>query len=246
MQKQITLAQDMHVHSTFSDGINSIEENLAAARAKNLAEFCCVDHVRRDTAWVKDFAATVKSFGENSEMKIYSGLEAKILNRAGDLDVPDDFAEADFIYAADHQFPLGDAHFHPKEIREMLKNGDVTADDLIESLAEATNNAVRRYPNVVIAHLFSILPKVGLTEEMVSEKILEEMARNARKFNARIEVDERWKCPSLRTTSIFYRAGVPILFSSDSHRRETIGEYTYNEQLFHQLKTDFGNISVCS
>ncbi len=42
----IGVRQDMHVHSTFSDGRDTIEDNVAEAERLGLLELTCVDHVR--------------------------------------------------------------------------------------------------------------------------------------------------------------------------------------------------------
>ena len=52
--------QDMHVHSTFSDGRDPIEDNVAEAEALGLTALDCVDHVRADTDWVPDYVAAVR------------------------------------------------------------------------------------------------------------------------------------------------------------------------------------------
>jgi hypothetical protein len=49
----------MHVHSTFSDGRNTLEENVAQAERVGLRALRCVDHVRTDTKWVPTFTAAV-------------------------------------------------------------------------------------------------------------------------------------------------------------------------------------------
>ena len=80
---------------------------------------------------------------------------------------------------------------------------------------------------LVIAHLFSVLPKVGLDERAVPQESLERLAQAAAESGASIEIDERWRCPSARTLRPFHAAGVPILLSTDSHSPETIGRYDY-------------------
>ena len=44
---------DMHVHSTFSDGRDRIEDNIAECESLGLVALGCVDHVRADTDWVR-------------------------------------------------------------------------------------------------------------------------------------------------------------------------------------------------
>jgi putative hydrolase len=80
---------------------------------------------------------------------------------------------------------------------------------------------------VVIAHLFSVLPKLGLSESDVPEELLDQLAAITARSDAKIEISERWSCPSARTLRPFLDHGVPIVLSTDSHRRETIGRYSY-------------------
>jgi putative hydrolase len=54
------LSEDYHVHSTFSDGVSTVAENVQAARQRGLRTLCLVDHVRRDSAWVPDFVTAVE------------------------------------------------------------------------------------------------------------------------------------------------------------------------------------------
>ena len=60
MTRAPSLAEDMHVHSTFSDGEGTIEENIAAAEERSLTALTCVDHVRRDTDWHPGFVEEVR------------------------------------------------------------------------------------------------------------------------------------------------------------------------------------------
>lgn len=82
------LTQDMHVHSTFSDGKNTIEENIAEAERIGLTELTCVDHVRADTEWVPDYVAAVRGAAEQTPIALHCAVEAKILDTEGRLDVP--------------------------------------------------------------------------------------------------------------------------------------------------------------
>ncbi len=231
-----TIREDMHIHSRFSDGKATIQENVEQALRRGLTRICCVDHVRRNTPWVPEFVAEVHQAQRNNPtIPLYCGLEAKILNQSGALDLPDSIAGADYIYAADHRFPLGDECYSPEEIRERLKNKSLTEAGAIASLVEATRNAMLRRPALVLAHLFSILPKVHLDESAVSDAQLQELARTARLTGATIEVDERWRCPSLRTTAAFHKLGVPVICSTDSHSLETVGNYIYVQGVWENL-----------
>src|SRR5688572_18586104 len=102
----LNLREDMHVHSTASDGKNEIEENLAEAEALGLIRFGCVDHVRLDTTWVPEYVARVQRARPKFGLEIWTGVEAKLLDQRGTLDMPADLRGVDRVYVADHQFPL--------------------------------------------------------------------------------------------------------------------------------------------
>jgi putative hydrolase len=230
-----SLDQDMHVHSTYSDGASTVAQNIAAAARVGLSALTCVDHVRRDTGWARQFAEEVRSLGEEASLVVRSGLEAKILDTSGELDVPEDTGGADRIYAADHRVPMEDGPADPAEVREAIEGGRSDPDEVLSSIMAATANAVERYPGVVIAHLFSVLPKIGLDETAVPAESLERLAAATAANGAAIEIDERWRCPSARTLRAFHAAGVPILASTDSHAPETIGRYVYCRAVVEEL-----------
>ncbi len=219
--------QDMHVHSTYSDGVGTVAENIVQAERAGLAALTCVDHVRRDTDWVSSFAAEVRELAGGTKVEVRSGVEAKILDTSGELDLPPDIDGVDRIYAADHRVPLDDGPADPAAVRIAIADGGTDPASVVESIVTATVNAAGRHPNVVIAHLFSVLPKIGVDEDIVPADALERLAAAAADAGASIEVDERWRCPSARTLRPFRDAGVPILLSTDSHSPETIGRYDY-------------------
>ena len=222
-----SLTQDMHVHSTFSDGKNTIAENVAEAERLGLTEMTCVDHVRFDTAWVPEFVAAVRGAGASTSVDLHCAVEAKILDTEGNLDLPTDIEGVDAVYAADHQVPSPTGPLNPGIVRGEIESGELDPEALIGWIVRATVVAVRRRDDVVIAHLFSLLPKIGLTEEDVPLPLIESLADAAARSGARIEIDERWKCPSARTLQPFRRRDVTILLSTDSHRREAIGRFDY-------------------
>ena len=159
---------DFHVHSTFSDDAQStVAENLAAAVEAGLSEIRLVDHVRQSTTWVPDFLAAVTAAPRHAGLTVRTGVEAKILNARGELDLPPGLVVGpggvDAVLIADHQFPGLDGAWSPEITKQKLDSGLSTADAL-DLLIGATIAAMESVEFGQLAHCFSILPKVGLSE----------------------------------------------------------------------------------
>lgn len=227
--------QDMHVHSTFSDGRDTIEDNVAEAERLDLLELTCVDHVRAGTDWVSDYSAAVRRVAETTPVRLLCAVEAKLMDTNGRLDLPPDLSGVDAIYAADHQVPLADGPHAPKEIKQLIASGTLDGAEVTEAIVTSSARALQRHSSVVLAHLFSVLPKVGLSEADVPLMLLEQLAEVAAQTGSRIEISERWSCPSARTLHPFTRRGVGVLLSTDSHRSDTIGRYSYCTKVVSEL-----------
>jgi putative hydrolase len=222
----LALDEDFHVHSTFSDGASTLAENVQAARELGLRTLCLVDHVRRDTTWVPEFAAAVQPFRHSPGLRVLAGVEAKILDASGRLDVPPDLARSqdiDLVLIADHQFPGETGPVHPDQVRAAIADGGMTAAEAIERLCRATANAL--HPGALLAHLFSLLPKIGLDEAMVPAGLLAGLAGQVADAGVLVEVNEKWSCPSARTVAALADAGVSLVAGSDSHHRRDVGVY---------------------
>jgi len=215
------------VHSRFSDGEGTVAENIAVAEVLGLHALTCVDHVRVSTDWVPTYVETVHAARASTGITLDCGIEAKLLDTEGTLDLPAGIEGVDAIYAADHQVPLADGPHHPRQIRAEIESGERDSAAVIEAIVTSTAAAVRRYPHVVIAHLFSVLPKIGLSERDVDPELVGRLAVACAESGAYVEISERWHCPTTQTLRPFLEHGVRVLVSTDSHRSETIGRYEY-------------------
>jgi putative hydrolase len=222
----LALDEDFHVHSTFSDGESSLAQNVRAARERALRTLCLVDHVRRDTEWLPEFTAAVAPFRKQQGPRVLAGVEAKILDTSGRLDLPPGLDGIDLVLIADHQFPGDGGPVHPAQAGEAIGRGQMTAAEAIEQLCEATANALDATDRrCVLAHLFSVLPKMELDEAMVPEPLLAELARRVTLAGAMVEINEKWACPSPRTVAAMAHAGVTVVAGSDSHHCRDVGVY---------------------
>jgi putative hydrolase len=239
MTIQIPLDEDHHVHSRFSDdAVSTLDQNVAAARQRGLRVLCLAEHVRGDSDWVPGYLAAVEALRPVPGLAVVAGVEAKILDRTGQLDLPGDAAGADRVLIADHQFPGALGPVHPREVRDALTAGSVTEGEVISGLIEATAGALERAARPQLAHLFSILPKMGIPETAVPDTAIGHLAGRAAAAGAMLEVNEKWACPSPRTVRAFAAAGVPLVASTDSHDCRDIGVYSAVRELAAGISPD--------
>jgi putative hydrolase len=184
-----------------------------------------VEHVRRDTQWLPEFTAAVAPFRQQPGPWVLAGVEAKILDTSGRLDLPPGLDGIDLVLIADHQFPGDAGPVHPTQAREAIGHGQMTAAEAIERLCEATANSLGTGFRSLLAHLFSVLPKIGMNEAMVPDPLLTHLAKRVAHAGTMIEVNEKWSCPSVRTITAMAVAGVSLVAGSDSHHCRDIGVY---------------------
>lgn len=211
------MTQDMGVHATFSDGASTIEENVAEAERIGLLELDCVERVRADTQWVPAYVAAIRDRRKRTPIVLRCAVEVEILDIYGCLDLPAELDGIDAVYAASHQAPSPDGPMNPRSTRERVEAGELDPQLVLRWIVSGTIAALCRHEHLVIAHLFSVLPGLGLDERDLPPDLIDSLAIAAAESDARIVVDEYWRCPTVRTLQPFLRHGVPLLLGSGIH-----------------------------
>ena len=220
------LRGDHHVHSTFSDdAVSTLAENVDAAAKIGLTTLRLVDHVRQSTTWVPEYLAAVRALRVPDGLTVLTGVEAKILDVGGALDIPPLPDGIDRILIADHQFPGADGPLGPSAVRERIAAG-WAPDDVLDQLVEALVATMRRHPGNQLAHCFSILPKIGLSEDDLGAERTDVWARAAAETGTLVEVNEKWACPGPAALAALRQAGAEIVASTDSHVASDVGRYS--------------------
>ena len=229
-------AVDGHVHSTFSDGASSLEQNVAAALAAGVSRLTLADHVRATTTWLPDMARAVAALRESAAhhgdaIDILCGVETKVLDRPGHLDLPARLDGVDVVLIADHRFPGPDGPLDPAVVARWVRDGTVDRRGVIEMLVGALIEAVARSPlPAVLAHPLSILPKLGLEASQVPDEWLRALAKRCREAGAAVEVNEKWACPTPDIARLFREERVRLIPGSDAHDASAIARWTTVQQ----------------
>ncbi|MCH9684058.1 MAG: PHP domain-containing protein [Deltaproteobacteria bacterium] len=221
------LDEDHHVHSTFSDGRHSPQEVVRSARSVGLRCIGFADHVRADTAWLPAYVRHLQWLRFDGTIELVIGVETKLLDPQGTLDLPEDLSGIERILVADHRLPLGDELLGPRQVRDGIRDGTLERSEVIDAMLTAYEGCLQRYRGVQLAHPLSFLGRADIPESAIDRDRLRALARLAATADACIEVSERWRCPAVETVEIFRDAGVRVRCSSDAHSAEAVGRYDY-------------------
>jgi putative hydrolase len=205
---------DLHIHSAWSDGANSIAEIVQEARLKNLKVIAITDHVRQESTYFTNYCAEIRKIGA-SDLSILVGFEAKIRDFHGDLDVSNEVRRmSDIQIASVHRFPIGRKLLSPKDLGKRICQ---------EIELELSIAAIRKQHMGILGHPGGMsLKEFGEFPMEFFREIVAECSRNDIAFE-------------LNST---YHAGIygdlqPMLqeynpyvsFGSDAHTLEAIGKW---------------------
>jgi DNA polymerase (family 10) len=206
------IAGDLHMHTTETDGLATLDEMIAAARDRGLQYIAITDHSQRvSMAGGLDPKRLLKQWAEIDELNrvsedeflVLKGIEVDILEKGG-LDLPDDvLAQGDWIVAS--------VHYGQRQSRQQIT----------ERILEALEN-----PHVcVIAHPTGRL----LNRREPYEVDIDAVLHAARKHGKMLELNAH---PSRLDLDDVHCAaakelGVPVVISTDAHNTEGLDVMRY-------------------
>jgi DNA polymerase (family X) len=203
---------DLHMHTTETDGLASLEEMVAGARERGLKYIAITDHSKRVTMargldaqrLLRQWAAidALNTPGDKS-FRVFKGVEVDILEKGG-LDLPDEIlAQADWVVAS--------VHYGQRQSREQItaRLVDALANPCVHAIAHPTGRLInRRDPYEV--DLDAVLHAAQQHHKC--------MELNANPM--RLDLDDV-HCAAAR------RLGVPIVISTDAHSVEGLDVMRY-------------------
>jgi len=208
------IKEDIHLHSNFSDGENSLEEMTKEAIKLGCAKIAFTDHVRKETNWIKEYLKEIKrlKIKYKGNIKILAGIEASVINLSGDVDSPDNLPKGiNFILGSFHRLPKRERiYFEPEEILADKKKA-------LERWYLLMLNLLKNPLVKIIAHPTSLLDKYAI---VLPEKLKQKISENAKLNNKIFEINLKYNCPDKEFISILQKNKVKLVYGSDSHSIE--------------------------
>jgi len=216
---------DYHMHTVFSDGDNKVAKYVKKASELNLDEIAITDHVWRSSDWVDEYVDAIDEIREEYNMTVHAGLEAKVIDRDGRVDVSDEDAEkVDFVMGVVHRYrpeaeePYDDSvNFKPEEAAG--EERDLTLGMLENTKVDLIGHPSRTYYKF---HYDKETPH--FPEEYVEDMI--ESAKNAGKpleYNARLPKYIREKL-----LEMYIERDLGFTIGSDSHNIERLENLSHS------------------
>jgi HisJ family histidinol phosphate phosphatase len=211
---------DYHMHTTFSDGDDEIQDYVKKAVDMGLEEIAITDHVWRSSDWIDKYVKDIKEIrDEHDDLKVHAGLEAKVIDTDGTVDVTDEDAEkVDFVMGVVHRYrprapePHDDSlNFDGPEAAE--EERDLTLALLENPKVDIVGHPSRTYYKFHYGEDTSEFP-----EEYIKDMI--EKSKEVGKpleYNARLPHRIREKL-----LDMYLSSGISFTVGSDSHNTERL------------------------
>jgi len=231
---------DLHSHSLFSDGRDSVWDMLKAAEAAGLEAFAVTDHVESDrwgnpiVDWIGALLREVEAVRGKTKVRLLVGVEASLLDLKGHATVNQRLYNAvDLVLCGIEWGTVGIAQ-NPPESKVALQRNLVTA---------YGNLALNPWVDI-IAHPFNLgrFPTPLRLSEIATSAI-REIAAAFKEGDKAFELNNTlwWWFPNqspeevlreyARIVEEFAVAGVKFVWGSDAHSLHGVGNLRWAERL---------------
>lgn len=196
------IVADLHMHTTATDGANSIQQMVEAARTRGRTHIAITDHSKRvsmarglDEQRVLDQWRQIDDFNarQNEGFQVLKGIECDILE-SGPMDLPDEvLAQADWVIAS--------VHYGQKQSRQQITDRIVGAlrNPHVDTIAHPTGRLIGSRPpyDVDLEAVFQAAVEFGKSLELNANPM-------------RLDLSE----PNLIAAA---GQGIPITINTDAH-----------------------------
>ncbi|MCF8011223.1 MAG: PHP domain-containing protein [Clostridiales bacterium] len=221
--QEIAIVSDWHTHTRYSDGSGAVEDNVRAAAEMGLKEVAITDHgprglfigVKSEYDYLK-IKEEIKSFQENSGVRILLGAEANIIDPDGSIDIPPGIVkELDILLAG----------LHPQVIAKSV--GD-TAGWIFPNLLSKAYKSLREKmrginTRAVVNAMYSNPISVITHPDLIMPVDLNEVARASAGTNCAVEINSRHDYNKDEVIKAAMEWKAPVVVNSDAHSPGSVG-----------------------
>ena len=206
---------DMHMHTTWSDGAESLEEMVNHAREKGYEYIAITDHSKflrvanglTESRLRKQREEIALLNGKYDDIHIFAGVEMDILPN-GELDFSNDFLrELDFVIAAIH------SSFDQSEEKIMKRLYSALENPYVDLIAHPTGRIIGRRPGYKV-NVEKLIERAKETDTAL------ELNANPQRFDLATEWLEAAQ-----------NAGVKLAINTDAHRGGTLVHMEYGVKM---------------
>lgn len=204
---------DLHIHSTWTDGKNSIQENIEFSKLNAMKTIAITDHIRKSSVYFDDYAKEIKKLKLETQFDILAGFEARIKDFYGNLDVNENVQKsADVRIASVHRFPfaskLFEANCFPQNVAEAIEF------DLCCSAIQNSDFDILGHPGGMCLKEFNSF----------SIEYFDQIIFLCNKHNIAFEISYAYHSEIFNYLAPLLKKHNPyVIFSSDAHSKEKIG-----------------------
>jgi histidinol phosphatase-like PHP family hydrolase len=234
----IDLRRDVHVHTAFAAGHDSVSVLVAAAETAGIRELTFADKVGPDTGWLPSYLATIQRAQQRTEIVLRRGVEVEAIGVDGWLAFPSDLGQLEVISVGLSRLPMPAGLLGPEVVRTMIDNGGLSAVEVIERLVSVTCLAmerVSRYAPTTLARPLEFLAQAGIPESDIGDAAIAAVVEGCRKTGTAVELSERHRMPTRRLAHLLAGAGVKMVAASDAYTARDVGRWQYLTELGSEL-----------
>ena len=206
---------DSHLHTSWTDGADTVDAVYQAALANGLATVLYSEHSRKtSTDWFAAFAGEVRAL-PSSPCKAYVGTEVKVESRDGDIDtVPAISGLCDFVMASVHRFIDANG--------QTVQFADTRVEEAVE-LEFALTWAALANPQVdILGHMFGM--SYRRFQQVPSDEQIQALIGRAAVFGVAVEVNSHYHPNPRQMIQWCQEADANITFGSNAHSLDKVGQ----------------------
>jgi putative hydrolase len=175
---------DLHNHTTWTDGKNTVKEMVETAKKKKIEHIFFSEHTRISSGhWFDNFYDEVKN-SSDVNCSAYAGTEVKVLDYDGKLDLSENIEKkSEFIMASVHRFP--------GEKGDIKKNiSKLSPEQAVKIEFELSLAAIENPKTLILGHPFGMSLKRFKT--IPENRLFKEIILRCKKFDKVFEINANY------------------------------------------------------